>query len=133
MKKFCYVLLLLCAMAVTACTPKARLEIEVAAANGSCPMDLGEGFTITKIETEGNNIVYECVCDEDDYVISDFEDPEVKSVMKSVDLMLFQNNQDERTRELIRLCKDANYNIVYRYVGRITASTCDIKIFSDEL
>lgn len=135
MKKYFLFCALIIALVLTSCSPEFKLEFQVGVASADCPVDIGDGVTITNIDTEGNNVVYTCVVDESDgeTSVADFDDPFVRSVMKEASLEYIKTDSDPDTRELIRLIKDANYNIVYRYVGSHTNAKVNIIIYPHEL
>lgn len=134
MKKFYYVLALLCVLAVSACTSKSQLELQVAAANKECPIYIEDGMKATKIMTEGNSVVYVIeVMEDEDFIVSDFRDPDVNDVMKAMMLMDLQNDSDPDIKDLLRLCREANYNLVYRFIGMLSGTSADIVLRASEL
>lgn len=134
-KAFLFCALLSATLVLTSCGPEVKLEYQVGVASADCPMYVDDGLTITDIDTEGNNVVYTCVVDESDgeTSVADFDDSFVRSMMKESIMDYIINNQDPDVKELTKLVKAANYNVVYRYVGSHTNAKVDIVIYSHEL
>ena len=118
---------------ITSCTPKSKLEMDVAASSTECPIVVDEVTKIVDIKTEGKNVVYECVIDEDltGTDISLLDDVEIKKELKKEYKSFFRQNP--KLVEFVKLVKEANYNIIYRYVGSNSGYKFDITIYSYEL
>ena len=119
----------------SACTSEGRLNVLVGATSAECPMDLGDGLTITNIDTEGNNVVYTCVVDEmkSEISVADWDNSFVRSMMKEYIINDFISNPDPDMKELIQLVKEANYNFVFRYIGSHTNNKIEIVVYPYEL
>ena len=119
---------------LTACGSQS-IESAVAEASRECPMYIDEYTTVTNIQLEGHDIVY--VCSVNEYLlgmeVTIFQNPEVISAMKQEVLKALRTNPDPNVKELIRLCKKDNYNIVYRYVGDNTYALVDVCISPSEM
>lgn len=128
-------LLVVLLFTLTACNPSAtKLQIAIKAANLECPMDAGNGTTVTEIFIEDNNIIYKTLLEENETVaVENFDNEFVKSIMQAslVEYLNNQNNTEEK--EFLKLVKEANYNIVYRYIGNSSNYQVDIVISPDEL
>lgn len=133
MKKFFYLFALIASLMITSCTSVGKLEMAVAAASAECPMELDEVTNVVDIKTEDNNVVYECVVDEDKtgFDVSLFDDVEAKKLLKKEQKSFLQHNLE--TIEFVKLVKEANYNLIYRYTGSNTGYKFDITIYSYEL
>jgi len=120
---------------VSACTSKTKLEIAIAAANSECPTDLGDGVTLMKMYTEADAVVYEYVCDEMESEMSvvDMEDPYVRAVLKESIIEDLKEDTDKDVIEMLNLVKDAQYNIIYRFIGSHTGHKLDITCYPHEL
>lgn len=118
---------------ITSCTSVGKLEMAVAAASAECPMELDEVTKVVDIKTEDKNVVYECVIDEDKtgFNVSIFDDAEIKKELKKEQKSLLY--QSAETIEFAKLIKEANYNLIYRYIGSNTGYKFDITIYSYEL
>lgn len=134
-KKLFFISAVMGALVLASCSSGSKVEIAVGAASADCPMDLGEGLTITDIDTEGNNVVYNCVVDESDgeTSVADFDDPIVRSAMKEAMMEFLLDDSDPDMKEFIDLVKDANYNIVYRFVGSHSNAKVDVVVYAHEL
>lgn len=49
-------------ISITSCTktPQEIIQKEVTAANNNCPLNIGNGLTLTKVELDGLYVVYQC-------------------------------------------------------------------------
>ncbi len=127
-------LLVVLLFALTACNPASQLEIAIKAANLECPMDAGNGVTITEIYTEDNNVVYKALVDENELVsVADFDNEIVISLMKAAMIESLKNQNSEEEKKFLELIKETDYNLVYRYIGKSSNYQVDIVITPDEL
>lgn len=134
--KFMFIICaLLSALVLNSCAPEYKLEFAIGAASAECPIDLGDGITITNIDSEDNNVVYTCIVDESDSetLVSDMDNHRIRSVMKESILSTLVNSSDPDMNEFINLVKEAKYNIVYRYIGSLSNTKVDIVIYPHEL
>ena len=133
MKKFFCLVALIASLMITSCTPESKLEMGVAASSAECPIVVDELTKIVDIKTEGKNVVYECVIDEDltGTDISVLDDVEIKKELKKEYKSFLRQNPE--IVEFVKLVKDANYNVIYRHVGSNSCSKFDIIIYSYEL
>ena len=119
---------------LTACGSQS-MESAVAEASRECPMYVDEYTTVTNIQLEGHDIVYVCSVNEN-YLGMDvtvFQNPEVISAIKNEVLKTLRISSDPNVKELVRLCKKDNYNIVYRYVGSTTYAIVEVRISPSEM
>lgn len=134
--KFMFIICaLLSALVLNSCAPEYKLEFAIGTASAECPVDLGDGITITEIDSEDNNVVYTCIVDESDSetLVSDMDNHRIRSVMKESILSTLVNSSDPDMNEFINLVKEAKYNIVYRYIGSLSNAKVDIVIYPHEL
>ena len=61
------------------------------------------------------------------------ENPEVISAMKQEIIKSIKYNSDPSVKDLVRMCKKDNYNIVYRYVGSSSYAIVDVCISPSEM
>lgn len=136
-RTFVFSLLAVCATVFSGCSPSAKIEYAVTEASKQCPIAVDETMTVTNIKTEDNNVVYICNVDENaaGFSVEDFAQPTVSQTMKNamVEYLRGAKTTDKDTESLIRLCKDADYNIVYRFVGLDSNYSMDITIFPYEM
>lgn len=118
---------------ITSCTSVGKLEVAVAAASAECPIVLDEATKVVDIKTEDKNVVYECVIDEDiaGSDISVLDNVEIKKLLKKEYKSLF--TQDSEAIEFSKMIKDANYNLIIRFIGSNSGHKFDITIYSYEL
>lgn len=118
---------------MSGCRPEAKLGFMVGVASSQCPMEVDDGLECTDITIEGNSVVFVCEMDEDDVLVSELNNPFVKESMRSVWLEEYSSGDDEDLQELIALCREAKYDLVYRFQGKSSGSVVDITISWAEL
>lgn len=121
-------------LGLTSCTKSSQLELAVEQANKECPIHSGDGETIESITYEDHNIVYTISIDED--VLSDegiklIE--ENKDVIKTDMLNSFRTDSDKDMTDFIKLCKEADAGIDFKFVGSRSKTSFTIKLDPDEL
>ena len=114
-----------------AISTRSQIEISVAVASSQCPMKVDDCTTVTEVKLEGNNVVYKCLINETNLgsSVSNFKNADVKKIMKAA---MVESLRQEAS-DLVKMCKDGNFNIVYRYIGSKSGSKVDIKIKASEL
>ena len=119
---------------LTACGSQS-MESAVAEASRECPMYIDEYTTVTNIQLEGHDIVY--VCSVNEYLlgmeVTIFQNPEVISAMKHEIVKSIKYNSDSNVKDMVRMCKKDNYNIVFRYVGSSSHGIAEVRVSPDEL
>ena len=119
---------------LTACGHQS-IESAVAEASRECPMYIDEYTTVTNIQLEGHDIVY--VCSVNEYLlgmeVTIFQNPEVISAMKQEIIKSIKYNSDPSVKDLVRMCKKDNYNIVYRYVGSSSYAIVEVRVLPSEM
>ena len=133
MKKHLYLLIIIITLVITSCTSAGKLEFIVATSSEECPMVIDEVTTCVDIFTENKNVVYKCTFDEDEagIYLSKMDNLEYRKVQKKIMLEYLKNSED--AREMIKLCKDAKYDIIYRFIGTVTGYKYEIVLSSHEL
>lgn len=110
--------------------PEAILEAQVETTNAQCPMQIASGMVITHLSIEGDYVVYNVECDESLYSIAAIRSNKVQAkqgIKNSIDL------SDPTMVVFIKICKDAEKGIAYKYIGDTSEETCVIKISLSEL
>ena len=137
MKKHLYLLFIIISLVITSCTSAGKLEFIVATSSEECPMVIDEVTTCVDIFTENKNVVYKCTFDEDEagIYLSKMDNLEYRKVQKKIMLEYLKKSKysDEEVREMINLCKDAKYDIIYRFIGTVTGYKYEIVLSSHEL
>lgn len=111
-------------------TPRDMLEIMVASTNAQCPLQIDEMTVLSSVAIEGSNFVYNYSIDENSVSIEALEankaalKANVKQMLSSLDPMV---------KEIVKVCKEANVNILYRYIGDTSGSVCVVKFTPLEL
>lgn len=123
------------AMMTSCLTPEQKMQKSIEAANKDCPMDLGGGLTMVSMATEGNNVISTCEVNEETMGMSIalWNNPEIKDAMKDGMVKAFLNGGNKDVAELTKMCKEANYNLIFRYVGKPSGEVVDITINADEM
>lgn len=137
MKKSLLFTLLMAVFAITisSCSSsESKLQTACEAANKMCPMNADHGMDISSIEFTDGNVVYTVTVDEAIYgddAIAQFD--AVKDQMKAAMKQALVSGADKSMAEMAKLCKEANANVIFNYVGSKSGNTCTIEIASDEL
>lgn len=96
-----------------------------------CPIVLNEFLTMTNVVIEGKNIVY--VYNVNEYYIDDYVSEWDRREMKQAALEYIKYNSDPSTEEVVRMCKECNYNLAFRYIGSYSDYVLDIVVNASEL
>lgn len=118
---------MVCVMSMLAsCTqsPQEKLRRECAAANTEMPQDLGSSVIVRSVSYTDGNVVYHLTCDE---LFCPLYDEEYFEAVSEDMIREFENSTDQDIIELVRMCREANANIVYEYVST-QGNTYDIVI-----
>lgn len=113
-------------------SPKDKLSAQIAMANAQCPMKVDSETTLESVAVEGNSLVYVYSIDESGSnsgiidVISENSDDTRNDIVKSI-------RTSPEFKPIIKACKDAGLNIVYRYKGASSGKICDITIDPSQL
>ena len=135
MKKFLFLFLwaALSLATVTSCNvTDAIIQATVQAGNASCPMDMGNGMTMTKIDYSGPYVTYDYECDQDMYSLSqDMVTPELKQGVISA--LRTNASKDVSVKKFLDALKKNGTGIIYHYYVPGSTSTMDVIIESPEL
>lgn len=123
------------AMMTSCLTPEQKMQKAIEAANKECPMDLGGGLTMASVTGEDNNLISTFEVNEETMGISVklWNMPEVKDAMKKSMVELYKNGSNKDVAELSKMCKEANYNLVFRFEGKPSGEVVEITVNADEL
>lgn len=123
------------AMMTSCLTPEQKMQKSIEAANKECPMDLGGGLTMASVTSEDNNLISTFEVNEETMGISVklWNMPEVKDAMKKSMVELYKNGSNKDVTELSKMCKEANYNLVFRFEGKPSGEVVEITVNADEL
>ena len=123
------------AMMTSCLTPEQKMQKSIEAANKECPMDLGGGLTMASVTGEDNNLISTFEVNEETMGISVklWNMPEVKDAMKKSMVELYKNGSNKDVAELSKMCKEANYNLVFRFEGKPSGEVVEIPVNADEL
>ena len=135
MKKFLLFFLVasLSLATVTSCNvTDAFIQATVEAGNASCPMDMGNGMTMTRINYSGPYVTYFYECDENMYFPSrDKATPELKQEL--ISSLRTRASTDPSVKQFLDALKKNGTGIIYHYYAPGSPSTMDIIIESPEL
>jgi hypothetical protein len=121
------------AMCLFSCTSKDQLKIAVEVEAAQCPMDYGDGLTMKDAVLENGNVVYVYEMDEDYYDIEGCKDPLTIREMKETIMDEILHSNDNDLKEFIKIVKDSEADIIYRYIGDTTGKKIDFVIKNSEL
>lgn len=116
----------------TESTPDELLKAQVDVTNATCPLEIGGGLVMTKLEIEGNYVVYYISVDDD--LVSIRLLNQLKEESKNgIVAGLKQQINDPSFKAFIFACKNANKGIAYKYIGNTSKEECLILIELSEL
>ena len=95
------------------------------------PMSVGYGITIVDIRVKGNQVIYDAECDESIIPIDVLK--EKKSEAKESVISMLKDGSDPKMAQDVKFCKKHNVEIVYRYIGKTSGNTCEIKVSPSEM
>ena len=117
--------LVLVVLSIVACTlffscaksPREIIQAEVSAANRSCPQPIVGGLTLTKIDFDGNYVVYSCEGTDEMYFSQDFVTPEIKEQL--LQTLQARVQSDASAEKFIEALKEENVGIIYHYYNSL--------------
>lgn len=112
--------------------PEALLNAQIAVTNVQLPLQIDEATIMTRLEREGNCVVYYYEVDET-LVDFDYLEENASSVEEMLTMQLQQQKYDVGSATFIRACKENNTNIVYRYIGTNTGRTLSFTVNIDNV
>lgn len=105
----------------------AGIKIQMEMARTELPLQIDEGITITGIQIQGNNIIYEALCDETMYDIDAIRE----SSEMVADEMLRSASSDTDMCATLDLCKVSHTGLIYVFRGKQSGKTAQVEISSD--
>lgn len=128
---FMFVCMIALAMGMSSCESKERKELqeEVSAANAECPMYVDEATTATSIALEGDEVVYTYLVDEDYLDLDDLRS-NISQIKRNIKDLL---KSDADSRKMMKLCKAAGCELVFRYKGDTTDEVVSVSIDPDDV
>lgn len=124
---------LIACVALTSCSAKSKLENACKEANKEMPLTIMEGLKMTDLVYEDNDMIYTVEVQEA-IIGEEFIDlvNESKSEMKAVMLESIKSGGEDE-RELVKLCKESDTSIKFKFVGIPSKATAVITISPNEL
>ena len=113
---------------VTSCNvTDAFIQAIVKAGNAECPLDMGNGMTMTKIDYSGSYVTYIYECDENMYSPSqENATPELKQELISA--LHTSASKDASLKKFLEALKKNGTGIIYHYYAPGSPSTMDVII-----
>lgn len=135
MKKIFFAIAAFGLLLFSSCSSSAQLKFAVAEFSTACPTEIVDGLTCTDVFTENQSVVFFLSVDEiaADMNVEDLNNPLINVAMKAVTKEEMFEEPDENTADFLRLCKESNYDIVFRYEGSVSGQTADVVLSADEL
>jgi hypothetical protein len=115
---------------VTSCSNGSQtiIQAQAIAANRSCPMEIGNGLTLTKVSYEGRYVVYSYK-GEGLYFSQENVTPEMKAqIAQSLQI---QAQSDPNTKKFIEALKKENVGLIYHYYN--SDSVMDVVVEARDL
>lgn len=126
-----------CLFVLTSCIEQGArklLEVAVTEGNSSCPMEIEEGMTMTKMFLEGENVIYlyEITQEEGEDLYAEFFAGETFQETKESILSELKTG-DKDVQAFVTLCVKSGVGIIYKYSEPATGRQLDIPISTEEL
>lgn len=114
--------------------PETKLKTQIQVSRVQCPMKVDSSTTLTDITADNGYVVYTYELKEegeDEDIIESLNEnkDEIRGTLRES----MNDKSDKNVAATIKACKDANYGIVYKYVGKASGKTCEVKFESSEL
>lgn len=112
--------------AFTACqSSDALIRANVITANSQCPMDMGDNITLTKVDREGDYVVYYYDIDSYDYYFSE----DLYDTMKQqiVSDLLAETFKDKSVKLFVDALKKSSVGLIYDYKAPTSSITITIE------
>ena len=118
-------------MACVSCNTGVKLKKVVEEFNKSCPMEVDEYTTLERMTDEGNYLVCNYTVHEEDITIAVLRS--FQSTLKDNLICDLKTTGDKDVEDLLKVCKEYNRGLIYRYKGNISGEILDIVIEQSEL
>lgn len=113
-------------------TPDAKLKSQVAVSKLQTPQRIDSETTMSSIDAKDGYIVYTFEMNEKrNPEIIDNLNENMEELRNSTAQTIHSNAKD--IKAIVQACKDANYGILYRYVGVPSGKVAEVKFESSEL
>lgn len=113
-------------------TPEAKLKSQVAVSKLQTPQRIDSETTMSSIDAKDGYIVYTFEMNEKrNPEIIDNLNENMEELRNSTAQTIHSNAKD--IKAIVQACKDANYGILYRYVGVPSGKVAEVKFESSEL
>lgn len=123
------------AITITSCSSNQdELKKACEEASKQCPVQADYGMSIVSIDYADNNVVYNVEVDENIYgpdAIQQFTG--AKDQMREAMKQAILSGSDKEIGAMVDLCRKANANIVFKYVGKPSGKSFEIEIPTNEL
>lgn len=122
------------AQGLSSCSSKEkRFNQAIEQLNAMLPMNLGSGFTMEKVTSGSEGIVYDIKC-KDSMIDMDMIEQNKDELRANT---LAQLKNEKRTNKnfssLLEFCQESGKKVIYRYKGSPSGKTVDITIDPDEI
>ncbi len=119
--------------AVVGANADEMLQMQIDVTNGQFPVDLGNGMMMTRLVREGNVVYYEYTCDESMISVKQISQNK-KQVVDEIRKEL-ENGiaTDPSVKTFLQICKNADCDLGYRYVGSKTGTVAEAVLPLDDL
>lgn len=123
------------AQGMTSCSSSndKRFNEAIEQLNTMLPMNLGNGFTMEKVVSDGDGIVYDIKCNENEIDMAMIEENKDQLRANSLSQLKREKRTNKNFSTLLDYCKDNGKKIIYRYTGASSGKAVDIVIDSDEI
>lgn len=134
LRLLCTLAVLVGLLAAQACSPEDKIALGAKAVNRECPINCGNGMTITGLHVDDSSLVYECLYEEGGkHTVEEINTPIVALFVKGKIISALRGTKNQMAIELLRLVAEADYDLVFEFTGTPSQTHATIVIDSEEL
>lgn len=121
-------------LCVSSCNLSEKIiEVTVDQAQASCPMDLGNGLTITGVQYAGGYVTYVYQCEEDSFDYDPIMDQNDEMKEAVVEELRGQAEADKSVKAFVEALRKSETGLIYQYNIPGADAPAEIQVEYDEL
>lgn len=122
------------AQGLSSCSSKDnRFDKAIEQLNKMLPMNLGNGFTMEKVTSDSEGIVYDIKCNDNEIDMDMMEQNKDELRAGTLAQLKSEKRRSKDFKSLLEYCQENGKKVIYRYKGYPSGKTVDIVISPDEI
>lgn len=122
------------AQGLSSCSSKDnRFNKAIEQLNKMLPMNLGNGFTMEKVTSDSEGIVYDIKCSDNEIDMDMMEQNRDELRAGTLAQLKSEKRRSKDFKSLLEYCQESGKKVIYRYKGYPSGKTVDIVIDPDEI